>query len=68
MSSLYTEANEAPLEERRLKLSMHYYVKTRACIENPKINSTEPLEIYMLPGQMEEEAWPDLRPLPLVSK
>ena len=35
MSSLYTEANEAPLEERRLKLSMHYYVKTRACIDNP---------------------------------
>ena len=35
VSSLYTEANEAPLEERRLKLSMHYYVKTRACINNP---------------------------------
>ena len=35
MTSLYTEANEAHLEERRLKLSMHYYVKTRACIDNP---------------------------------
>ena len=35
VSSLYTEVNEAPLEERRLKLSMHYYVKTRACIDNP---------------------------------
>ena len=35
VSSLYAEANEAPLEQRRLKLSMHYYVKTRACIENP---------------------------------
>ena len=35
VSSLYTEANEAPLKERRLKLSMHYYVKTRACIDNP---------------------------------
>ena len=35
VSSLYTEANEAPLEERRLKLSMHYYVKTRACIDSP---------------------------------
>ena len=34
VSSLYTEANKAPLEERRLKLSMHYYVKTRACIDN----------------------------------
>ena len=35
VSSLYTEANEAPLEERPLKLSMHYYVKTRACVDNP---------------------------------
>ena len=35
VSSLYTEANGAPLEERRLKLSMNYYVKTRACIDNP---------------------------------
>ena len=34
----------------------------------PCMNSTEPLEIYMLPGHMEEEAWPDPRPLPLVSK
>ena len=35
VSSLYTEANEAPLEERRLKLSMHYYVKTCAWTDNP---------------------------------
>ena len=28
VSSLYTEANEAPLEERRLKLSMHYTTYT----------------------------------------
>ena len=35
VSSLYTETNEAPLEERRLKLTMHYYLKTRACINNP---------------------------------
>ena len=35
VSSLYTETNEAPLEERRLKLSMHYYLKTCACINNP---------------------------------
>ena len=34
VSSLYTEVNEAPLEERRFKLSMHYYLKTRACIDN----------------------------------
>ena len=35
VSSMYTEANEAPLQERRLKLSMHYYLKTRACTDNP---------------------------------
>ena len=35
VSSLYAETNEAPLEERRLKLSMLYYSKTRACINNP---------------------------------
>ena len=35
VSSMYTEANEAPLEERRLKLSMHYYLKTHACTDNP---------------------------------
>ena len=35
ISSLYTEDNESPLEERRLKLSMHYYLKTRACVDNP---------------------------------
>ena len=32
---MYTEANEAPLEERRLKLAMHYCLKNRACIDNP---------------------------------
>ena len=35
VSSMYTEANESPLEERWLKLSMHYYLKTRACTDNP---------------------------------
>ena len=35
VSSVYTEANEAPLEERPLKLSMHYYLKSRAFINNP---------------------------------
>ena len=35
VSSMYTETNETPLEERRLKLSMHYYLKTRACTDNP---------------------------------
>ena len=66
VSSPYTEANEAPLEERWLKLSMHYYVKTRACIDNQHImlcmNSTKPLEICMLAGQMKWDAWPDPDP------
>ena len=35
VSSVYTEANEAPLEECRLKLPMHYYLKSRASIDNP---------------------------------
>ena len=35
VSSMYMEANETPLEQRRLKLSMHYYLKTRACTDNP---------------------------------
>ena len=35
VSSKYTEANETPLEQRRLKLSMNYYLKTRACTDNP---------------------------------
>ena len=35
LSSMYTEANEAPLEERQLKLSMNYYLKTSACTVNP---------------------------------
>ena len=34
VSSMYAEANEAPLEERRLKLSINYYLKTRACTDN----------------------------------
>ena len=31
---MYKAAKEAPLEERRLKLSMLYYLKTRACTNN----------------------------------
>ena len=54
VSSLYTEANEAPLEERQLKLSMHYYLKTRACIDNPAHHALHEFDqtIYMSPGQM----------------
>ena len=33
--SLYTEANETPLQECLLKLSMHHYLKTLACVDNP---------------------------------
>ena len=33
--SLYVEANEPPLEERRLKLSMHYFLKICAMPDNP---------------------------------
>ena len=33
--SILHQASEAPLKECWLKLSMHYYVKTRACIDNP---------------------------------
>ena len=38
VSSLYTEANEAPLEGRRLKLSEHYYVKTMWDFYAPRPN------------------------------
>ena len=34
VSSLYTEVNAAPLEERLLKVSMRYYLKYYACIDN----------------------------------
>ena len=35
VSSIYEEASEAPLEEHRWMLSMHYYLWTRACTDNP---------------------------------
>ena len=35
VSSMYTEANEAPLEERQLQLSVNYNLKTRTCTDNP---------------------------------
>ena len=56
VSSMYTKANEAPLEERWLKISKHYYLKTRACIDNPAPKS---LGIYIFTGEVGEEAWPD---------
>ena len=35
VSSMYTEAHKAPLEERRLKLSTNYYLKNRAFTDDP---------------------------------
>ena len=71
VSSLYTEANEAPLEERRLKLSMHYYVKTRACIGNPAHHALHEFDRTtrdLYAPRPNGRAWPDPQPLPLVSK
>ena len=60
ISSLYTVANEAPLEERRLKLSMHYYLTTRACTDNPSHHALhecdQTIRDLYAPGQMGEEA------------
>ena len=66
VSSMYTETNEAPLEERRLKLSINYYLKTRACTDNPAHHALheQPQEICISLGQMEEEEWPDPRQNP----
>ena len=50
ISSLYTEANETPLEERRLKLSMHYYLKTRACVPAHAIGLT--IEVAMASAEI----------------
>ena len=58
ISSLYTEANEAPLEERRLKLSMHYYLKTRACVDNPAYNA---LHKFDLTTRDLHTPWPNRR-------
>ena len=72
VSSLYTEANEAPLEERLLKLSMHYYVKTRACIDNPAHYALHEFDrttrdLYA-PRPNGRGGMTRPRPLPLVSK
>ena len=45
ISSLYAEANETPLAERRLKLSMHYYLKTRACVDNPAFHALHEFDL-----------------------
>ena len=72
VSSMYTEANEAPLEERWLKLSTNYYLKTRACTDNlahHALHELDPTTRYpIFLGQMEKEEWPDPGQNPLVSK
>ena len=71
VSSMYTEANEAPLEERCLKLLMHCYLKTHACTDNWAHNSLHEFdpttgELY-LPRPNGRGGMPDLEPKPLVS-
>ena len=72
VSSLYTEAIEAHLEERCLKLSMHYYMKTRACIDNPAHHALHEFdgttrELYV-PKPNGRGAWRHLQPILLVSR
>ena len=72
MSSLYTEANEAPLKERRLKLSMHCYLKTHAGIDNPehhalyKFDRTTKFILYFICSQAKWERRHDPIPAPPV--
>ena len=72
VSSLYTEANEAPLEERRLKLSIHNCLKTRACIDNPAHHALHEFhrttrDLYA-PRPNGRGGMTRPRPIPLVSK
>ena len=70
--SVYTQTNESSLEERRIKLFMHYYLKHRACIDNPTNQVMRELDQtsrgQYAPGQMGEEARPDIRHVLLVSR
>ena len=72
ISGLYTENNETPLEDRRLKLSLHFYMKTRACVDNPAHHALHEFgqttrDLYA-PGRVGEEAWSDPQSLLLVSR
>ena len=40
VESLYTETNEAPLELRREKLALQYYLKLKSCPSNPAFECT----------------------------
>ena len=75
VSSMYTEANEALLEERRLKLSVNYWItiwKLAPALATQLIsrymNLTQPQEICIFLGQMEKEEWADPRLNPLASR
>ena len=60
ISSLYTEANETPLEECQLMLSVHYYLKAPACNDNPTHHALHEFDCTIrgmyAPGQLEEES------------
>ena len=66
ISSLYTEANEPPLGERRLKLSSHCHLKTRARTDNTAHHALhefdQTIRDLFPPGHIGEEACPDPDP------
>ena len=71
VSSLCREASGAPLEERQLELSMHYYVRARACINNPAHRALHEFDQttgdLCAPGLGGGGGMTRPRPLPLVS-
>ena len=54
VSSIYTETNEAPLEERQLKLSWIIWKLVPALTTQHTMHTR-----YLYLGQMEKEEWPD---------
>ena len=67
VSNMYTEANEAPLEERWLKLSMNYYLKTRACTDNTAhhaLHEFDPTTRDLYLSKPNEKMWHDSTPYP----
>ena len=64
---MYTEANETPLEPSRLKLSMHYYLKTRACTDNPAhhaLHEFDPTTRDLYLSKTKWKRWHDSTPDP----
>ena len=68
----YTVAKDVPLEERQLKLSMHYYLKISACTDNPTYHALHEFDratrdVYVpRPNGRRGMTWPQT--LPLVSR